>query len=143
MTGTDNKKSAIGSTALDRLIPKSSTPPAESPTPVEQAKVVISKPSKAKKVKKAAATKTKKSPKTLKKAKIVKIEPAEKVRFTVLISRQIVERLRDAVVHTPGGTLADAAEAALEAWLAKKSKEFGGKIPSRGKTAVKSGRPIR
>lgn len=192
MTDNDKKeKKAIGSTALDRMLPKKkdaeiaksnevteglkgteNTQAPENiknPESTQVTKDIKVKPlhkvnkvkplkekkslskdtenTKVKKVKPSSTRKNRKAKKTTKtgeKAKIVKNNEAEKVRFTVIISNDLLEALRDAVVATPGATLASAAEAALDAWLVKKAKDFPrGKIPSRGTLTVKQGRPIR
>jgi hypothetical protein len=80
----------------------------------------------------------------VKSAKPTGATPEEKIRFTVLMQRDLVEQLRDIVVFTPGATLADAVAAAVGAYVKQRAKSFpGGKIPNRGGLAVKTGRPIR
>ena len=153
-------KSAIGSTALDRLVPRQkdvAQPQAVKETEstkvmpaVKEAKVtkgVKVKPLRKVKLlpsKKSKKQKPKKAVKSRKTAKTKDVSSDEKVRFTVLLSKNVVDQLRNIVVFSPGATLADAAETAIGAYVKLKAKSFPhGTIPSRGGLAVKTGRPIR
>ncbi|MBL8763360.1 MAG: hypothetical protein JNM07_03725 [Phycisphaerae bacterium] len=66
---------------------------------------------------------------------------AQKLRYTVHLTSELVERLRDAVYWTPGLTLAELAEDALRGAIDRLEKTRGQPFPRRaGK--LKGGRPI-
>lgn len=156
---SDKVKSAIGSTALDRLVPRQKKEPAQPQAvkAVESSQAIPSvKDAKVKKVTKSVKVKPlpskkaknkqkpKKAVKSRKTAKTKDAGAEEKVRFTVLLSKNVVEQLRNIVVFSYGATLADAAETALVAYVKLKAKSFpDGNIPNRGSLAVRTGRPIR
>ncbi len=68
-----------------------------------------------------------------------KSEPKE--RMTVQIRQEVIERVKDAVYWTPGLTVAQLTEEALEAALAKLEKQNGEPFKKR-KAELKPGRPL-
>lgn len=72
-------------------------------------------------------------------------EPPKRVRerVTFQLPIEVVERARDAVVFTPGLTLASLVTDAIEEQLTKLEKARGEPFPSRKGQAMKPGRPVK
>ncbi len=69
-------------------------------------------------------------------------EPCSKQRFTLQLSSELVEQLRDAVYWTPGLTLGSLAEQALREAIGGLEEERGQPFPARtGQLRV--GRPVK
>jgi hypothetical protein len=69
-------------------------------------------------------------------------ERSEKERVTFHITKQLIEKARDAVYWTPGLTMAGLAELALRDALDKLEKKRGESFPNR-EGQLKYGRPIK
>lgn len=91
----------------------------------------------------APAEQTKQSKSKEKKVQPIKepAKPEPKERMTVQIRQEVIERVKDAVYWTPGLTVAQLTEEALEAALAKLEKQKGEPFKKR-KAELKPGRPL-
>lgn len=67
----------------------------------------------------------------------------KKLRFTVHIPVDLIERVKDCVFHTPGLTISEMAEEALFSELKKRETERGEAFPSRGGKKLRTGRPVK
>lgn len=114
------RRSTIGENPLDTLIP---------PTPLQPA---TKKPESGKK---SPATETTASPSKEDGART-------RERVTVHISMETLERIRNAVYWSPGMTLAEFTEEALQRYLAVLEEARGEAFPARA-GELKRGRPIR
>jgi len=67
---------------------------------------------------------------------------ATKQRITIHLTKDLIERVKDAVFWQPGMTLTSLAEEALETALKKLEKTRGSTYPKRTQNNLKGGRPL-
>ena len=115
-------------------------PTAQDPEPAAAPAVKTTKATTDKIRKKDKDSKTDKKPKIQENRKYHNLS-GPKERFTVNISGDLVERLRNAVFWTPGVTLSDITEEALTKALRQLEKDRGEPFPQR-KGGLR-GRPVR
>ena len=122
------KRSTIGNSPLDAVVPKAEPTPApeETPKPAAPAKPRQAKPKPAAK----AAAKPEAPART------------EKERLTVHVPVELINRLKNAVYWTPGLTLAGLAEEAFDRALEGLEKDQGGPFPQRDQE-LRGGRPLK
>ncbi len=68
--------------------------------------------------------------------------PPKKLRLTVHLPAELIERIKNAVFWTPGLTLAELAERAFRQEVERLEKERGAPFPPRTRE-LRGGRPVR
>jgi hypothetical protein len=72
----------------------------------------------------------------------VDVPPPKKQRFTVHLTEELINDIKNAVFWTPGLTISDLVESALLQAIEAMEKKLGEKFPQRTQ-GLKGGRPIK